>query len=166
MKRIEPMWTCPECGEGIQDQFRECWKCAGGRLEPAPEVRVPDLKVYGLRIPWALAFVILLVVLLFLESTHSARGNLSRLATTEKAWMCLLAATAVGVVTRLPFALRTSAVLLALGALLKLVVLFLVTASSDRPGTSSIEWEAVQVLGTAGAAVILIIHLRNPGRSS
>ena len=23
------MWTCPKCGERIEDQFDSCWKCAG-----------------------------------------------------------------------------------------------------------------------------------------
>ena len=23
------MWTCPKCGEKIEDQFDSCWKCAG-----------------------------------------------------------------------------------------------------------------------------------------
>jgi hypothetical protein len=22
------MWTCPKCGEKIEDQFDSCWKCA------------------------------------------------------------------------------------------------------------------------------------------
>ena len=28
------MWTCPKCGEKIEDQFDSCWKCAA-RAEPA-----------------------------------------------------------------------------------------------------------------------------------
>ena len=23
------LWTCPTCGEQIEEQFTECWKCAG-----------------------------------------------------------------------------------------------------------------------------------------
>lgn len=23
------MWTCPKCGEKLEDQFDSCWKCAG-----------------------------------------------------------------------------------------------------------------------------------------
>ncbi len=23
------MWTCPKCGEEIEDSFDSCWKCAG-----------------------------------------------------------------------------------------------------------------------------------------
>ena len=23
------MWTCPKCGERLDDQFESCWKCAG-----------------------------------------------------------------------------------------------------------------------------------------
>ena len=41
------MWTCPKCGENLEDQFSNCWKCAGLKpefLEPgsgAPP-RQPD----------------------------------------------------------------------------------------------------------------------------
>lgn len=31
------MWTCPKCGEKIEDQFDSCWKCAA---EPAPSDRL------------------------------------------------------------------------------------------------------------------------------
>lgn len=27
------MWKCEECGEGIEDQFDSCWKCAGASLK-------------------------------------------------------------------------------------------------------------------------------------
>lgn len=29
------MWTCPECGEEMEDRFDACWRCAG-EPEPAP----------------------------------------------------------------------------------------------------------------------------------
>jgi hypothetical protein len=29
----EPEWTCLGCGESVEGQFNECWKC--GRLRPA-----------------------------------------------------------------------------------------------------------------------------------
>ena len=29
------MWTCPKCGEKLEDQFDSCWKCAG-KTEAAP----------------------------------------------------------------------------------------------------------------------------------
>jgi len=28
------MWSCPECGEKIEDQFDSCWKCAGRPVAP------------------------------------------------------------------------------------------------------------------------------------
>ena len=28
------MWTCPKCGERLEDQFESCWKCAGRTLAP------------------------------------------------------------------------------------------------------------------------------------
>ena len=30
------MWTCPKCGEAIEDQFDACWKCAGPAEPGAP----------------------------------------------------------------------------------------------------------------------------------
>src|SRR6266852_7911971 len=27
------MWICQRCGEPHQDQFKECWKCAGAQAE-------------------------------------------------------------------------------------------------------------------------------------
>ena len=24
-------WTCPQCGENLEGQFRECWSCGAGR---------------------------------------------------------------------------------------------------------------------------------------
>jgi serpin B len=32
------MWTCPKCGEKIEDQFDTCWKCAAPPEQPAPPV--------------------------------------------------------------------------------------------------------------------------------
>ncbi len=29
------MWTCPKCGEQIDDVFNACWKCAGAALPPS-----------------------------------------------------------------------------------------------------------------------------------
>lgn len=31
------MWTCPKCGEQIEDQFTSCWKCAAPLKESAPK---------------------------------------------------------------------------------------------------------------------------------
>ncbi len=31
------MWTCPKCGEQIEDQFTSCWKCAAPPKESAPK---------------------------------------------------------------------------------------------------------------------------------
>lgn len=28
------MWICPKCGEQHEDQFKECWKCAGAEMNP------------------------------------------------------------------------------------------------------------------------------------
>lgn len=26
-----PAWVCPQCGEAIEGQFSDCWRCAPGR---------------------------------------------------------------------------------------------------------------------------------------
>ena len=43
------MWTCPKCGEKIEDQFDSCWKCAG-RPEQKESVRatVPRIRKFFL----------------------------------------------------------------------------------------------------------------------
>jgi hypothetical protein len=28
------MWICPRCSEQHEDQFKECWKCAGAEMHP------------------------------------------------------------------------------------------------------------------------------------
>ncbi|HSN71857.1 MAG TPA: DUF2007 domain-containing protein [Steroidobacteraceae bacterium] len=30
---VAPAWTCPDCGERIEGQFAECWRCAERALE-------------------------------------------------------------------------------------------------------------------------------------
>ena len=37
------MWTCPKCGEKIEDEFTSCWKCAGNPpvIAPAAKKRKP-----------------------------------------------------------------------------------------------------------------------------
>lgn len=35
------MWTCPKCGERLEDQFDSCWKCAGQATRPDTAVRSP-----------------------------------------------------------------------------------------------------------------------------
>ena len=32
------MWVCSKCGEPHQDQFKECWKCAGIEMEKSEHV--------------------------------------------------------------------------------------------------------------------------------
>lgn len=31
------MWTCPKCGEKIEDQFDTCWKCAAAGVQVGPD---------------------------------------------------------------------------------------------------------------------------------
>ncbi len=35
------MWTCPKCGEKIEDQFDSCWKCAARSEQTAPAAHTP-----------------------------------------------------------------------------------------------------------------------------
>lgn len=47
------MWTCSQCGENHQDQFKDCWKCAGPAMEqpvmalapPEPTPAVPERRL-------------------------------------------------------------------------------------------------------------------------
>jgi len=38
------MWTCPTCGEKHEDQFEECWKCAGHRYSEQPAIPLRCLR--------------------------------------------------------------------------------------------------------------------------
>lgn len=40
------MWVCENCGESHEDQFTECWKCAGEILKRS---QVPDQSVRTLK---------------------------------------------------------------------------------------------------------------------
>jgi serine protease inhibitor len=58
------MWTCPKCGEKIEDQFDSCWKCAA-----QPEQTVPSSLVSrrGKRaFLFGILFEIVLILLCFL----------------------------------------------------------------------------------------------------
>jgi hypothetical protein len=33
-----PSWRCPACGETLEPQFTECWKCGAAKPSPAPAV--------------------------------------------------------------------------------------------------------------------------------
>ena len=37
-KPAGPTWKCSKCGEEVEDQFDECWKCGAERPETAPQV--------------------------------------------------------------------------------------------------------------------------------
>jgi serpin B len=57
------MWTCPKCGEKIEDQFDSCWKCAA-----RPETTVPAplaARRWMIFFFWGLAFELLLVLSCF-----------------------------------------------------------------------------------------------------
>ena len=30
------IWTCPRCGEKVEEQFTQCWHCGTSRPEPVP----------------------------------------------------------------------------------------------------------------------------------
>jgi hypothetical protein len=36
-----PTWTCPRCGEKVEDQFTQCWHCGTSPLQagPAPKTQ-------------------------------------------------------------------------------------------------------------------------------
>lgn len=36
---LRPTWTCPRCGEKVEEQFTQCWHCGTMRPEVAPTTR-------------------------------------------------------------------------------------------------------------------------------
>jgi serine protease inhibitor len=55
------MWTCPKCGENIEDQFDSCWKCAAQTEQTVPS---PLVSRRG-RLFFLLGIVFELVLILF-----------------------------------------------------------------------------------------------------
>jgi hypothetical protein len=45
------MWTCPTCGEQIEDQFDACWKCAS-QANMAEPIELPPLLPAGRNLRW------------------------------------------------------------------------------------------------------------------
>jgi hypothetical protein len=37
-ERPRATWTCPNCGEKVEEQFTQCWKC--GHNRPGPDADV------------------------------------------------------------------------------------------------------------------------------
>jgi hypothetical protein len=37
-----PTWKCPNCGEAVEQQFSECWKCGHARPSSGPVVDPAD----------------------------------------------------------------------------------------------------------------------------
>jgi serpin B len=59
------MWTCPKCGEKIEDQFDSCWKCAAQpeQTAPAPLVSRRGRLFFLLGIVFELVLILLCFVL-------------------------------------------------------------------------------------------------------
>jgi hypothetical protein len=80
------MWTCPKCGEKIEDSFDSCWKCAGAvqatKAAGAPKKPLEQFEV--------LCFVIGAVpsfVLFALGRPQGAADATFRIVTIISAWV-------------------------------------------------------------------------------
>jgi hypothetical protein len=71
------MWTCPKCGEKIEDQFDSCWKCAA---EPKQvEVSTHRLNIsrrifVGCKIGAAIWFLAVIVIQVLAPSITDGRN--------------------------------------------------------------------------------------------
>jgi hypothetical protein len=80
------MWTCPKCGEMLEDQFDSCWKCAA---EPEQAVSATQKLSFSF---FASAALMAILAPLFADCLHSVmvvtggyrlyNAELSRVATT------------------------------------------------------------------------------------
>src|ERR1017187_6940051 len=58
------MWTCPKCGEQIEDQFDSCWKCAASLKKRTPSPLFSrQRRLYFL---FGIVFELVLIALCFL----------------------------------------------------------------------------------------------------
>jgi hypothetical protein len=65
------MWTCPKCGEALEDQFDSCWKCA--RNQSSPAVPRPRLKLKNYLVAALIAYLIPWVAIC-VQSSHGQYG--------------------------------------------------------------------------------------------
>src|SRR5215831_68270 len=68
------MWTCPKCGERIEDQFDSCWRCAG--QTPG----LPAARPMNRGFSWLLMIVILFAQLLISANLYPGATNLAKIA--------------------------------------------------------------------------------------
>jgi serpin B len=55
------MWTCPKCGEKLEDQFDSCWKCAAQPEKTAPLGQ--SLRLWRRFFLWGILFEVVLIAL-------------------------------------------------------------------------------------------------------
>jgi len=56
-------WTCPKCGEKLEAQFTECWRCSAGDAAPIqPASLKPAVKV----VISIIVFIIVTLIILYL----------------------------------------------------------------------------------------------------
>jgi hypothetical protein len=105
----EETWECPDCGETLQNQFTECWRCAPAAaasegLESASAHALMGIGIFCM------------VASLSFMSASSAPGKMASLALCAVADICLLCAATRGDawvrVVSVPFMLPTIVVLM------------------------------------------------------
>jgi len=111
------MWTCPKCGEKLEDQFDSCWKCAGQAETNAPPFgNSPRWKrVFLLGVLFEVALVLVVVSLpkgswlfpkaaSFLLWSHYPFLRFLEATDVESSWLAILLLLLVGLVMALVWA--------------------------------------------------------------
>ncbi|HWD93574.1 MAG TPA: hypothetical protein VG938_14630 [Verrucomicrobiae bacterium] len=103
-RRNFAMWTCPKCGEAVEDQFGSCWKCAKIPREPVASAR-PSLRWSDYLLAALIAYLIpLLAVFLQPGFTNRYEVFLGReLFHDARAWLWMLVPAAIDFAILLPF---------------------------------------------------------------
>ncbi len=97
------MWTCPKCGEQLEDQFDSCWKCAlpGQHLGKVFQRSPPRLKWFHYFVAAAVSYMVP-----WLAMVIGPVGSMSRLRELYPApamWLAMSVPCVITFILLLPF---------------------------------------------------------------
>lgn len=158
-----PPWTCPDCGERIEGQFRACWNCAGDAAaappsEPAPGAPPP-------RIPRTVGVAILLLLALGAGLVWASGGGVSGLPVPDRVWLTAIPVMIAGLALGGRRSWAAISGILFLGAGVRLTLLFLVTIPGTAPPWRHVAGELAWTFTACLAAGILLAAAAATGSS-
>jgi len=96
------MWTCPKCGEAIEDQFDSCWKCSD-RPQESAALAPPRLKSSNYISAALVAYLIPWLALCIQSSTSHWRTAILTDGIHSGALLVMLVPATINFLVLLPF---------------------------------------------------------------